>query len=447
MKKRSLLAILMVFVLLFSITACGDSGNGSSSSKAADSSAQGSTESGSSSEEEPVDASSGEDVKLNIWMAGSGDPIYDNTYRSVFDAYTAEHTNVSYELTFIPWGDYFTKLNTALVGGAGPDIFMLGYGQMGTVQSMGNVLALDEYIPEDWDGWDDFLPNVLEVCKNDGKMYAMFSPATRVYMYRKDIAQQQGVTEEELKVSTVEELLTLAEKMTVKDDAGNTIMSGMTVITSQNSPEQQFFVNMAYESADSFLWGEDLKAGFSSEAGIKSAERLKGIVDSGYSLMSDPNSNVSDLVLGSSSMVLSAEAGFNEADAAFPGQIGILDCDLNSLLIGNYTAVNADSKNKEVAVDMLVHMFSKESCQKFAEGMGQYSGRISLDADYIAINPEFEYVVKSHSKSIPYSETMNPNFNKMVSILRTALEEIYAGGAEPKARLEAAAAEYEAELG
>lgn len=445
MTKKAVLSLVLVFVLLFSLTAC--TGGGASSSKvasstAADSKASQPAESKAATTDGKTD---GEPVTLNIWMAGSGDPVYDNTYRAVYDAYTAAHPNVSYELTFIPWGDYFTKLNTALVGGAGPDIFMLGYGQMGTVQAMGDLLPLNEYIPEDWDGWDDFLPMVLDVCKKDDTMYALFSPATRVYMYRKDIAQQQGVTEKELQVSSVDELMALARKLAVKEN-GTTVMSGLSVVTSQNSPEQQFFVNMTYQSPDAFLWGNDLKAGFATDAGVKAVEGLKSLVADGTSLMSDPNSNVSDLVLGTSAMTLSAEGSFKEADAAFPGQIGILDCDLNSLLIGNYNAVNANSKHKEIAADMLLHMFSKESCQKFAEGTGQYSGRVSLDEAYIALNPEFEFVVKAHSKSIPYSLTMNPNFNKMVSTLRTALEEIYAG-TDAKTRLEAAAAEYEGGLG
>ena len=81
----------------------------------------------------------GEPAKLNIWIAGSGDAVYDKAYRKIFDAYCQKHTNISYELSFIAWGDYFTKLNTGLIGGAGPDIFMLGYGQMGSIQDLGTT--------------------------------------------------------------------------------------------------------------------------------------------------------------------------------------------------------------------------------------------------------------------------------------------------------------------
>ena len=433
--KKSIISILLVIAMLLSITACGT---------ASESSAPESEVSKASSAESEVSAESTEpkeDVKLSIWVAGSGDPVYDQAYRTIFDAYTAEHSNVSYELTFIPWGEYFTKLNTGLVGGAGPDLFMLGYGQMGTVQQMGHLLELDSYIPQDWDGWDDFLPKVLDVNKKDGKMYAMFSPSTRVYLYRKDIAEQNGVTADELKVSTVEELHALGRKLTVKDDSGATVMSGLGVTTSQNSPEQQFMVEMTYQMDNPALWNDDLSPAFNTDGAVKGVESLYSLVKDGTSLISDPNVTTTGIVNGTASMALVSEATYREADAAFPGQIGVLDCDLNSLLIGNYMSVNKASKNPEVAADMLLHLFSKESCQIYAEGTGAYSGRMSLDADYVAINPEFEYVVKSFEKSIPYSTTMNPHFNKMVSILRTALEEIFVG-ADAQTRLDAAAEEY-----
>lgn len=445
MKKA--LSVLLAAILFCAAAACSGSpaSSGGSGASAPVSAGGASEETAGSVGSTDDGGDTGEAVTLNIWVAGSGDPVYDQTYRAVFDAYTAEHANISYELTFIPWGEYFTKLNTGLVGGAGPDLFMLGYGQMGTVQSMGYLLPLDEYIPEDWDGWDDFLPNVLEVCKNDGTMYALFSPATRVYFYRKDIAEQQGVTEEELKITSIEQLHALAEKMTVRDDSGNTVMSGLQVTTSQNSPEQQFMVEMTYFDDTAGLWDDALQPRFHEKAGVQSMEALTKLVHDGVSLISDPNVTTSGIITGTASMALSAEAGYKEADAAFPGQIGILDCDLNSLLIGNYMAVNKDSKNKETAADMLLHMFSVESCEAFADGMGQYSGRTSLDEKYVALNPEYEYVVKAHANSIPYSFEMNPQFNKMVAILRTALEEIFAG-AEAEARLNAAAEEYKAVL-
>ncbi len=87
---------------------------------------------------------------------GKRDADSDKAYKTVLDTYCEKNTDVDYQLTYIPWSDYFTKLNTGLAGASGPDIFMLGYGQIGSVQRAGNLLDLSEYIPQDWDGYDDF---------------------------------------------------------------------------------------------------------------------------------------------------------------------------------------------------------------------------------------------------------------------------------------------------
>ena len=117
MKKKSLIALGMAAMML--CTACQ---GGSDKAK---------TEGGKETEK----------TVMNIWIAGSGDADADKAYKTVLDAYCEENADVDYQLTYIPWSDYFTKLNA---GASGPDIFMLGYGQIGSVQRAGNLLNLSE---------------------------------------------------------------------------------------------------------------------------------------------------------------------------------------------------------------------------------------------------------------------------------------------------------------
>ena len=127
MKKKSLIALGMAAMML-----CTGCQGGSDKAK---------TEGGKETEK----------TVMNIWIAGSGDADADKAYKTVLDAYCEENADVDYQLTYIPWSDYFTKLNTGLAGASGPDIFMLGYGQIGSVQRAGNLLNLSEYLPEDLD--------------------------------------------------------------------------------------------------------------------------------------------------------------------------------------------------------------------------------------------------------------------------------------------------------
>jgi len=125
-KLVALLSVMLVALMLFA--ACGSDGN-ETSSQPADSSGADSSE----PDEGGSQTGDGEAVHLTIWLAGSGDGTMDQAYKTVCNNYVSANPNVTYEITYIAWGDYFTKLNTGLIGGAGPDIFMTGYGQFGTV--------------------------------------------------------------------------------------------------------------------------------------------------------------------------------------------------------------------------------------------------------------------------------------------------------------------------
>ena len=142
---------------------------------------------------------------LNIWLAGNGEAETNEAFHKIFDAWVAERSPGStYELSFIAWSDYFTKLSTALASGEGPDVFMTGYGQLGTIVSQGHTVNLSEKIPADWDGWTDIPQNLLSAGMKDGNVYGILEPATRLYYYNKEYAEMMGATEEELQIHSLD---------------------------------------------------------------------------------------------------------------------------------------------------------------------------------------------------------------------------------------------------
>ncbi len=381
-----------------------------------------------------------ESTTVNIWIAGTGDADSDKAYKTVLDAYCKEHPDVAYELSYIPWGDYFTKLNTGLIGAAGPDIFMLGFGQIGAVQRAGNLMDLTEYITDDIQ--DDFYENILDICKKDGGIYALFKPANRNIFYRKDIAEQNGVTEEELHITSAEDLAGLVEKMTVRDDSGNVVTYGMELDPDE---EQELFTFMGMFTEKPELWDGEYKASFNSEAGIKAMEFEKELYDTGNVCFQDATAASSGLTSGVAAMCIGAPTEFMTADSAFPGQIGCIQNDCSNLLIGDYLAVNAHSKNPEAAVDMFLHMFSKESLSTFASVAGQFAGRKSVDSTFESINPEFSRIVSNYQRAVSYGTAMHPNFGECIAYVRTAMETVFSG-ADVKQTFEEAANQWNAVL-
>ena len=407
MKKRAwMLCIGLVLTLL--VAACGKQEEKNSTAN---------PDAGQKEQKTDQQTSSDEPVKVNIWLAGSGDAAYDEAYRTIFDAYCNEHTNVSYELTFISWSDYFTKLNTGLVGGAGPDLYMLGYGQMGSVQALGYTLALNDYIPEEYQ--ESYYPNILNAATIDGNIYGLLEPATRPYFYRKDIAAANEVTEEELTIKTPEDFYNLVRKMTVYDDNGKVVTYGLEI---DPDGEQEFFALLGMYKEDARLWNDDTTAAFDSPEAVQAVEGIRALVDEGYVCLRDPSATSDGLTNGISAMALSAESAYVNMDAAFPGNVGVVKSDMTTLLIGNFLAVNSESKNKETAADMLMYMFNEDSGRIKQEKIGQFASMYSLEDAYLEANPNFENVIYSYQHSRTYSDTMTAQYTELITGFRTGFE-------------------------
>ena len=89
---------------------------------------------------EPAPAEMGP-VTITVWHQWSGD--YLNTIEAAFKDYTAEHPNVTIDLSKPE--DTSNALSVAIPAGEGPDIIGWANDQIGTQALAGNIVALDDY--------------------------------------------------------------------------------------------------------------------------------------------------------------------------------------------------------------------------------------------------------------------------------------------------------------
>lgn len=84
---------------------------------------------------------SNEPVKLSfaIWDQNQKDAM-----QQIADAFTAEHPNVTFEIQVNAFEDYWTKLQTAAAGGAGPDVFWMNGPNFQLYASNGLLAPLDD---------------------------------------------------------------------------------------------------------------------------------------------------------------------------------------------------------------------------------------------------------------------------------------------------------------
>ena len=442
MKKRRVLCGLLAAVMMTAMAGCSSSGQGKTEPAGTGASTAGAAaEAGKAGESK----SGG---NLIVWIPGTGDASYDEAWNHVLEAYSAENPGFTYELTFIPWGEYFTKLNAAFSGGVGPDVFGVGYGQLGALQNNGNLLALNDYIDKAWDGWTDIPDNILAQGRKDGGTYGLLMPDVRTLFYRTDIAEEKGVTKDDLRFSSIEELAKLAKKMTVYDSNGNVEVAGLEVRTSGAvSCEQNFFIFSSWFGGER-LWNEDLTAAFAGDANVKALDAMKGMLDDGVAVLNETGDGSSQIVNGIAAMSINIESTLAAAKLAYPDQMAAVAFNMNTLTLGTFYSVNANSKSPELAADFLSYVFDSDSQKEFAQVMGQTPSRASLadwfiEQDQSGDNKE---IIEMYSHAVNYSDTLNYKFLDLMSLLRASIEDVLYNGSDAKTVLEDCAGQYNALL-
>ena len=218
---RTLILITMVALLLM-LFAAGCSTNGTSPTTTKPGATTAKTEEPAGLIGQNVKFNPNEKVsgKLSVWFYEDGKRFID----SMFEDYKQYRPDVDLEVTYIAWGDYWTKLPVALSSGTGPDLFyfhnmydnlMVGGGQ------------LDAYPQDLVDNLAKDYMNVAQFDQNGKTYYIGVGGGHGVIYYNKDMWSAAGLTEADFP-ETWEELREIAIKLT-KKEADKIVVSGFNI--------------------------------------------------------------------------------------------------------------------------------------------------------------------------------------------------------------------------
>lgn len=165
-------------------------------------------------------AAEGEAANTITWAVW-GSPEEIATHQKVADAFMAEHPDIKVELMGEPWNDYFTKMQTLWASGdasAIPDVLFLWptprYAAEGVLEN------LDPYIEKAGYDLSDYWPALLESASYNGSVYGFPRDiSVEVLYYNKDIFDEVGV-EYPTEAWTWDDLRAAAEKLAVVDSSG-----------------------------------------------------------------------------------------------------------------------------------------------------------------------------------------------------------------------------------
>lgn len=127
-----------------------------------------------------------------------------------------------------------TKTIAAIQGGNPPEFAILGNSELYSLLSLEAIIPLDDLINGDPDGKeyiDDFWPAFLMNSYYEGKIYSIpWQRSTIIMYYNKDAFRAAGL-DPETPPANWEQLVEYAQKLTIRDEAGNVKQWGVQVST------------------------------------------------------------------------------------------------------------------------------------------------------------------------------------------------------------------------
>lgn len=187
-KVKELLALVLAGTMV--LAGCGGSA-GSGDSSGSDSTGDVSeAEEDSSTEEAAESTGSGEKTVINFYYWDEGQK---EGMDELIDLFEASQDEVVVESTIVPWGEYWTKLQTALPTGTGPDVFWMNIYASDYINA-GLLLDLTDGLAES--GFDEskYPAAVLEMYEKDGKIYGVPKDYDGMALYyNKAIFDEMGV--------------------------------------------------------------------------------------------------------------------------------------------------------------------------------------------------------------------------------------------------------------
>lgn len=116
-------------------------------------------------------SSSGKKVTLSFWTLFSGGD--GDNMQAMIDMFNKEHPDIQIKNTKLEWGEYYTKLITAVGNGNGPDIGISHTSRLPDLIDQGIVSKLDEVATAAGVDWATFNQNLLSATIVDGVHYAV----------------------------------------------------------------------------------------------------------------------------------------------------------------------------------------------------------------------------------------------------------------------------------
>jgi len=190
--------------------------------------------------EQPVEAPAEISGTLRVGIWGSPEDI--DTQTSALEAYKSTHPNVDIQYESIP-GDFAAAYQNAVASGIPYDVMVPGNWLVQGYAAKGLLLDLTPLMERDGISRDDFYASAFDALSYQDRVYAMpMGLHVEVVYYNKDMFDQAGLAYPKSDW-TWDEMIEVADQLTIRDDSGNVTQWGVDIWQSANEWAAYLFQN------------------------------------------------------------------------------------------------------------------------------------------------------------------------------------------------------------
>lgn len=286
-RKRNLAAIgrksLIILALLVLFASCsnrsGSAGAGSAASSAAESAAVSINEDGTVNNPEAVQVDPNMLVFWSLFTGGDG-----GFMDRIISAYNATGPAKQVHSIMLVWADYYTKFQTAIATGNGPDIGVSHASKLTELVEQGAVIPIDSYLNEIGANLSDYYSdNSINSVTFDGETYAIpLDTHAEILYFNLDYIERAGVELNEngqLDIDGVEDFIALLDQLKTAVGDGQSVIS----LTNNGDDPYRTWWATYFQMGGPALFSEDGTAVTMDRAiGVRAAEFVKSLYDEGY---------------------------------------------------------------------------------------------------------------------------------------------------------------------
>lgn len=224
MKKKMLQLFGIGLLAALTVSGCGSSGSQTTAGEVTGTNAQTQAQTVQPTQSEDTVDDTGALTFWSLFTGGDGEFMDD-----IIAEYNKTSPAQEVKSITMVWDDYYTKLQTSVAAGKGPDIGVSHVSRIPELAELGVIDPIDDYIgqlgikPE-----DIYIPTELESVTYNGKMYAIpLDMHGEIFCFNSDLVKEAGIELDEagkLKINSKEEMKSVLDQLrAVVPEGGSTI--------------------------------------------------------------------------------------------------------------------------------------------------------------------------------------------------------------------------------